>query len=133
MRVKSLLATTLVLVLSILSTTFTFLALRSKRWSTQAYYFDNGTELGTTEFKPVCVLERSPFYRCGLPHVYANGTCDITDCAYYSPYGNDKTSCRSSTEYGRPWSENVLAKGLLGMSMECQEGEFFMLPVFLES
>jgi hypothetical protein len=124
MRVKTLVAAFLVLALSIISTTFTFLALRNKSWSTQAYYFDrDGTELGTTQITPVCVLERSPLYRCGLPHVYANGTCVISDCAFYKPYGQNRTSCRSSAEYGRPWSENVLAQGLLGMSLECQEGE----------
>ena len=127
MRAGRLLGVSLVLALSIVSTTFTFLALRSKSWSTQAYYFDrDGSELGTTENNPVCILERSPFYRCGLPHVDVNGTCHISECAFYNPYGSNQTSCRSSAEYGRPWSEDVLAQGLLGMSLECQEGKSLM-------
>ena len=129
MRWGSIIAALLVLVLSIISTTFTLLAATSKSWAAQNYYFDNGTELGLTQFSPVCVYQRSPFYRCGLPRVYENGTCRIDDCTFYSPYGHNQTSCRSATEFGRIWAENVLARGLLGMSQECQEGVFkFRVP-----
>lgn len=123
MRTRVVLASLLVLALSIISATFTLLATTSKSWGTQAYYYDNGTELGLTEITPACTLERSPFYRCGLPRVDINGTCNITDCAYYKPYGTNRTSCRSAHEFGRIWSENSLAMGLLGMSQECQEGK----------
>lgn len=114
----------MVLALSIVSTTFTLLALTSRSWSSQAYYYDDGTDLGLNESTPLCVYERSPFYRCSFPRVFENRTCSILNCTSYRPYGYNRTSCRSSTEYGVIWDEARDALGLLGRSQECQEGQF---------
>lgn len=128
MRVKVILATTLVYALSIISTTFTLLTLTSKNWSEQSLYvagYQNGSSNlppdGTKEFSPVCVVPRSPFYRCNLPHVYWNSTCEL-DCQWYQPYGWNKTSCRSAAEFGASY-QNVTYEVLLGHAQECQEGE----------
>lgn len=133
MRRGPVLASLLVLALAIVSTIFTLLAATSKSWSTQAYYFDAGrggdslvgaTELGKGEKTPACVWERSPFYRCGVPRVNENGTCEIRDCSFYAPSGKNQTSCRSAAEFGVNWGkDDTTANGLLGDATECQEGK----------
>lgn len=123
MKTRVAAAAVLVLALSIISTTFTLLAATSKSWATQVYYSDkNQTELGLTETTPACILDRSPFYRCGPVKVNISGHCEISDCAFYKPYGRNQTSCRSATEYNTTWLDDASAQGLLGMSQECQEG-----------
>ncbi|KAH8882536.1 hypothetical protein GQ53DRAFT_753585 [Thozetella sp. PMI_491] len=122
MRVGSILASGLVLALSIVSTTFVFLTLKSTKWSTESYYFAlNGISNGTDEVNPVCMAGRSPFYRCGLPVVDSNGHCSIPNCAFYAPYGANATSCRSSAELGVAKDDNLAALGLLGTEQECQQ------------
>lgn len=124
MRPRVVLTALLVLTLSILSAVFAILAATSKSWATQAYYFDDGgADFGLNETRPTCIYERSPFYRCNLPTINESGVCTITDCAFYKAYGQNQTSCRSSTEYGRPWAENFFAQGLLGGRQECQQSK----------
>ena len=126
MHIKSVIASTLVLALSIISTTFTLLALTSKEWSYQTYYFNDASAglnpVNGTEGAPVCTGTRSPFYRCDVPFVYPNGTCFINDCATHKAYGNNRTSCRSAPELGLNWTDYQLAKGLMGYAQECQQG-----------
>jgi hypothetical protein len=124
-RLAPLIAIATVLTLSIISTTFVLLTLTSPQWSSQSYFFAlNGQSDGSNHFPTLCTARRSPFYRCGIPEVAVNKTCKINDCSFYKPYGYDKTSCRSGTEYGSPEDDNRGMKGLLGSSQECQQGMF---------
>ncbi len=126
MHIKSVLASALVLTLTIISTTFKLLALASNEWSYQTYYFNDASAglnpVNATEGARVCTGTRSPFYRCDVPFVYPNGTCFMPDCARYKPYGKDQTSCRSAPELGLNWTDFQLARGLMGYAQECQQG-----------
>jgi hypothetical protein len=128
MRHASLLASALVLALSIVSTTFVFLALTSKRWAVQNYYFSGviGSEGdGSLDVDPLTWAYRSPFYRCGIPEVYENKsqTPIVPFCKFYKPYGNDATSCRTTGEMGLAKNQVAVSGGLLGTAQECQQGE----------
>ena len=110
--------------LSIISTTFVFLALSSNKWSIQKYHdasIGGGSPTTWTD-PPLCAANRSPFYRCGIPVVTFDAvknitTCQIPDCAFYKPYGWNQTSCRLPVETG---SED---DPLNGTEQECQEGK----------
>ncbi len=124
MRVASLLASAAVVVLSIVSTTFVFLALTSTEWSTQTYFFAvNGQSDGSTDVSSVCMAGRSPFYRCGIPSVNENRTCIVPACSFYRASGVNLTSCRSAAELGIGGNDDVGAMGLLGGAQECQQGK----------
>lgn len=129
MRAAPVIACLLVLALSIVSTTFSLLSLKSKEWASQAYYFYGNSNptlspdgTGQNSSTRVCVGQRSPFYRCGLPRVYQNQTCEIPDCTWYSPKGYNQTSCRTATEFGEAYGNDYYAAGLLGTEAECQQG-----------
>jgi hypothetical protein len=136
MRIAALLASATVVVLSIVSTTFVYLSLQSTEWSTQSYYFAiNAQSDGTNDTSAACTAGRSPFYRCGIPTVDVNGTCNIPSCSFYKAYGSNATSCRSAAELGIASNDDVSAGGLLGGDMECQQGKFarWTLPLSLLS
>ncbi|KAH8901388.1 hypothetical protein GQ53DRAFT_835205 [Thozetella sp. PMI_491] len=107
MRYITIVSSFAALVLSIVSTTFVLLATTSPEWSTQSYYqASNGAASGNGQFDitPVCTASRSPFYKCGIPIVYENGTCHIPSCQFYPPYGYNATSCRSPAEFNGTWN-----------------------------
>lgn len=129
MRRTHLLATALLLSLCIVSTVFVLLTTTSPNWARQSYYFaQDGISDGTGLGSPVCAAARSPFYRCGIPEVYANETCSIPFCQFYKPYGTDATSCRSPNELGIPADDAVGSMGLFGSASECQQGVFRPCP-----
>jgi hypothetical protein len=130
MRHASLLASALVLALSIVSTTFVFLALTSPRWAVQNYYFSGviGAEGdGSLDVNRLTWAYRSPFYRCGVPEVYKNKTAIVPFCKFYKPYGKDRTSCRTTGEMGLTRFQVIESQGLLGTAQECQQGEIFLV------
>lgn len=130
MRRLSILPLALLFILTLLSTTFTFLAVRSPKWATQSYYGSpasttQGDGTTNTAANVICVSARSPFYRCGIPEVGDDGKkCVIPaeSCQWYKPYGKNATSCRSPGEFGKARNQNALAHELLGGSAECQAG-----------
>ncbi|KAJ9607110.1 hypothetical protein H2200_008182 [Cladophialophora chaetospira] len=120
MRPRSLLVLGTTLALSIVSTTFVLLALTSKRWSAQKYYYPSGD--GFDWKSPLCTAHRSPFYRCDPPalNYSANidkASCNLT-CNFYKPYGRNATSCRLLNETGDypAWGSTVTAG-----AQECQD------------
>ncbi len=128
MRIAAVFASATVVGLSIVSTTFVYLTLKSTEWSTQSYYFAlNAQSDGVNDTTPACTAGRSPFYRCGIPTVDINGTCNIPSCSFYKVYGTNATSCRSAAELGIANNDDVSAEGLLGGAMECQQGEKFFV------
>ena len=125
MRYTSILASTSVLALSIVSTTFVLLTLTSKRWAVQNYYPSGiyGQEGdGSLNVKRATWAYRSPFYRCGVPEVYENETGIVPFCQFYRPYGTN-TSCRTSGEMHLATKQLLESHGVLGTSQECQQGE----------
>lgn len=125
MRYTSILASTSVLVLPIVSTTFVLLTLTSKRWAVQNYYFSGvvgGEGDGSLNVEPLTWANRSPFYRCGVPEVYENKTGIVPFCQFYKPYGKN-TSCRTSGEMHLALYQVLDSHGVLGTSQECQQGE----------
>jgi hypothetical protein len=125
MRLAPVLASTSVLSLSIISTTFVLLALTSKRWAVQNYFFSStvGSEGdGSQDVDPLTYAYRSPFYRCGVPEITDDKSHAVPFCQFYKPYGKDKTSCRSTGEMGVARNQNAIARGLLGSAQECQQG-----------
>jgi hypothetical protein len=125
MRRPQIIATAAVLILSIISTTFVLLALTSRKWASQSYFFAlEGASDGTGQNHTLCKAERSPFYRCGVPAVDPNKKCTVPDCKFYKAYGRDQTSCRSPTEIGISLHDPSRAHGLFGSSQECQQGSF---------
>src|SRR4051812_20891214 len=107
MRRGALLAATIVLSLSVVSTTFVFLALTSPKWSSQSYFYAENGQSDGSDVNVICIASRSPFYRCGIPAVTEDRNCTIPDCTFYKPYGLNQTSCRSAAEYGVGEDHNV--------------------------
>lgn len=119
-----LLAIALVLALTIISTVFAYLTLKSPEWSTQALYPALSLTArgdGSNNINPIFHVTRSPFYKCGVPQVYLNQSFKI-NCTWYKPYGYNETSCRTNGEIGLGFTENVKANGTLGTAQECQNG-----------
>ncbi|CZR68332.1 uncharacterized protein PAC_18231 [Phialocephala subalpina] len=119
MRKRATFTTLFILVLSIVSTTFVFLALTSKEWAIQKYYLNSEGEIGNGAnwTKPSCHANRSPFYRCEVPDLNTDtNTCPDPSCKWYRAYGKGATSCILASEsHNQPDSPNV------GGEQECQE------------
>ncbi|KAL5326212.1 hypothetical protein ACEPPN_007350 [Leptodophora sp. 'Broadleaf-Isolate-01'] len=122
MRRRALATSIFIFALSIISTTFVLLALTSKRWSVQKYYINdvNSPGLGATWTTPICVANKSPFYRCDAPVINTTAhpnTCVVPNCQFYRPYGRNKTSCRLAVETVGMDPDN----GLIAGAQECQD------------
>lgn len=110
-----------ILSLSIVSTTFVLLALTSKQWSIQKYYLNQEGEAGNGVdwITPICVANKSPFYRCDIPYLDDTTnppTCVVPNCQFYEPYGWNATSCRLASE-----TRNAANSASNGGEQECQE------------
>lgn len=120
MRLRVILTTALVLALAIIALTFSLLATTSPRWAVQQYFLGQGDQ--TTFTSVLCKAERSPFYRCGIPLVDADGSCSIPACHWYPPGGWDATSCRVPAEVGDVFLQSSRSNGTIGSYSECQQG-----------
>lgn len=114
---------TLILLLGVVSTTFSLLAATSNRWAVQKYFFTPpvGSYNSSIYDHVTCEAHRSPFYRCGIPSVDENGTCTIESCQFYPPRGVNRTSCRLPVEVGSIHEDNVTLTGVVGQYAECQQ------------